>query len=133
MFDAGSVAQWGRLRWQGENGAGAIALRTRSGNSLRPDPTWSDWSDAYATPARRSPARTRAFCSIEAELSGSGVTLENVSAAYLPQNNPPVVQVGDGADHGDAGHAAREGRVNRQRRHHALQRHRDRHRAMPRR
>ena len=44
VFDAGSVAQWGRLRWQGENGAGAITLRTRSGNSIRPDPTWSDWS-----------------------------------------------------------------------------------------
>ena len=32
------------------------------------------------------------FLQYKAELSGSGVTLENVSAAYLPQNNPPVVK-----------------------------------------
>jgi hypothetical protein len=93
VFDAGSVAQWGKLRWQGENGAGAIALRTRSGNSLRPDPTWSDWSgplrDGSGTQIASPNAR---FLQYEAELSGTGVTLENISAAYLPQNNPPVVR-----------------------------------------
>jgi hypothetical protein len=32
------------------------------------------------------------YLQFEAELSGAGATLENVSAAYLPQNNPPVVR-----------------------------------------
>lgn len=91
VFDAGSVAQWGKLRWQGENGAGAIALRTRSGNSLRPDPTWSDWSTPMQAGAQIQSPNAR-FLQYRAELSGSGVTLENVSAAYLPQNNPPVVR-----------------------------------------
>ena len=89
-FDAGGVAQWGKLRWQGE---GAIVLKTRSGNSLRPDSTWSDWSpplrDGSGAPITSPNAR---FLQYQAELSGSGVTLENVSAAYLPQNNPPTVK-----------------------------------------
>jgi hypothetical protein len=91
VFDAGSVAQWGKLRWQGEKGAGDIALRTRSGNSLRPDATWSDWSEPLRAGAQ-IPSPNARFLQYEAELSGTGVTLENVIAAYLPQNNPPIVR-----------------------------------------
>lgn len=91
VFDAGSVAQWGKLRWQGEPGAGAIVFRTRSGNSQRPDSTWSDWSPAMPDGAQISSPNAR-FLQYEAMLSGTGVTLDNVSVAYLPQNNPPVVR-----------------------------------------
>jgi hypothetical protein len=98
VFDAGSVAQWGRLKWQGEKGAGAIAMRTRSGNSIRPDSTWSDWSepmiDPKATDLNNAQIKSpnARFLQYEAALSGTGATIENVSAAYLPQNNPPVVR-----------------------------------------
>jgi hypothetical protein len=92
VFDAGSVAQWGRLRWQGENGAGKIAMRTRSGNSIRPDATWSDWSEPLTSPDGTAIASPNArFLQYKAELTGSGAVVENVSAAYLPQNNPPAV------------------------------------------
>jgi WD40 repeat protein len=91
VFDAGSAAQWGKLRWQGENGAGTIALKTRSGNSLRPDSTWSAWSGPL-TPGAQITSPNARFLQYEAELSGTGVSLENVSAAYLPQNNPPIVK-----------------------------------------
>jgi hypothetical protein len=91
VFDAGSVAQWGKLRWQGDKGAGDIALRTRSGNSLRPDDTWSDWSEPLRAGAQ-IPSPNARFLQYEAALSGTGVTLENVIAAYLPQNNPPIVR-----------------------------------------
>lgn len=91
VFDAGSVAQWGKLRWQAENGAGSITMRTRSGNSARPDSTWSDWSPPMSQGAQ-IPSPNARFLQYEASLSGSGVTLENVSAAYLPQNNPPVIK-----------------------------------------
>lgn len=93
VFDAGSVAQWGRLRWQGDNGAGTIAMRTRSGNSIRPDSTWSDWSELLTDPDNAQIKSPNArFLQYEADLSGTGATIENVSAAYLPQNNPPVVR-----------------------------------------
>ncbi len=92
VFDAGSVAQWGRLRWQGQNGAGKIAMRTRSGNSIRPDATWSDWSDAVTDPnGAQIKSPNARFLQYQAELTGSGAVVENVSAAYLPQNNPPAV------------------------------------------
>src|ERR1019366_4169123 len=93
VFDAGSVARWGRLRWQAENGAGSIAFRTRTGNSLRPDPTWSDWSDPLSDAAGAQIKSPNArYLQYEAKLSGTGVTLENVTAAWLPQNNPPTVR-----------------------------------------
>jgi len=93
VFDAGSVARWGKLRWQGENGAGAVAMRTRSGNSIRPDPTWSDWSEPLGNAAGVQITSPNArFLQYQAELSGTGAMVENVTAAYLPQNNPPVVR-----------------------------------------
>jgi hypothetical protein len=93
VFDAGSVARWGKLRWQGENGAGSVAFRTRSGNSIRPDSTWSDWSDPVSIAAGAPIASPNArFLQFKAELAGTGASIDNVSAAYLPQNNPPVVR-----------------------------------------
>ncbi len=90
VFDAGSVAQWGRLKWRG---AGTVAMRTRSGNSLRPDATWSDWS-AAVTDAGGSQITSPAarFLQFSASLSGPKTDIEYVTAAYLPQNNPPVVR-----------------------------------------
>jgi hypothetical protein len=88
VFDAGSVAKWGRLRWSGSG----VAIATRSGNSLRPDGSWSDWSaalpDASGTQVASPNAR---FLQFKAVLGG-GAFLDNLSAAYLPQNNPPVVK-----------------------------------------
>ena len=94
VFDAGGVAQWGKLRWQGfsANG-GSIAFRTRSGNSLRPDATWSDWSQPLTNESGAQIASPNArYLQYEAKLSGVGVRVDNVTAAWLPQNNPPIVR-----------------------------------------
>ncbi|HKD05792.1 MAG TPA: hypothetical protein VKB79_07815 [Bryobacteraceae bacterium] len=93
VFDAGGIARWGKLRWQGENGAGSVTFRTRSGNSLRPDTTWSDWSAPVREASGVQIASPNArYLQFEAELSGTGAVIDNVSAAYLPQNNPPIVR-----------------------------------------
>ena len=84
VFDAGSVSKWGKLRW---SGAGTLAFRTRSGNSVRPDRTWSDWSAVVSTIASPN-AR---YLQVEARLSGTGAEIENINASYLPQNNPPAI------------------------------------------
>ena len=90
VFDAGSVAQWGRFRWQG---AGGVTVRTRSGNSQHPDNTWSEWSGPLRDAAgSRIPSANARFVQYQAELTGAGATIENISAAYLPQNNPPAVR-----------------------------------------
>jgi sugar lactone lactonase YvrE len=93
VFDAGSIARWGKLRWQGDNGAGSVALRTRSGNSLRPDNTWSDWSAPLTDRAgAQIPSPNARYLQFNAEISGTGPVIDSVSAAYLPQNNPPTVR-----------------------------------------
>ncbi len=87
VFDAGSVSKWGKLRWQGE---GSLTFRARSGNSIRPDNTWSDWS-ASLNNAAQIPSPNARYLQLEAKLTGPAATIENISAAYLPQNNPPAV------------------------------------------
>jgi sugar lactone lactonase YvrE len=97
VHDAGSVARWGQLSWRGERKAGAeLRFRTRSGNSARPDKTWSDWSEPL-TVSRGSAIQSpnARFVQWKAEFrgdSGASPVLTAVNLAYLPQNNPPVVR-----------------------------------------
>ncbi len=91
VHDSGSVARWGRISWRST--AGKVQLATRSGNSTRPDKTWSDWSEPL-TDARDSliPSPNARYIQWRASLEGTGAAVENVSLAYLPQNNPPVIR-----------------------------------------
>jgi sugar lactone lactonase YvrE len=93
--DAKLVASWGRIWWRG---AGPIELQTRSGNSERPDSTWSDWSVAYTDAKGSQVASPKArFIQWRAVLRGAGVTrrsdpqLDDVSVAYLARNVAPEV------------------------------------------
>lgn len=94
--DAGSVARWGSLSWRVEEARGCrVAFRTRSGNSARPDRTWSEWSepltDSEGSPIGSPNAR---YIQWKAALAGSGgrtAAVESVTLAYLPQNTPPNV------------------------------------------
>jgi hypothetical protein len=95
VYDAGSIARWGHIHWTGDPAGGNIALRTRSGNSLRPDSTWSDWSPVVNSPDEQMGSPNARYVQWRAELTRSGAnspSLENVSIAYLPQNSPPVVK-----------------------------------------
>jgi hypothetical protein len=91
VHDSGSVARWGRISWR--SAGGKVQLSTRSGNSARPDKTWSDWSDPL-TDAQDSLIRSpnARYIQWRASLQGPGAAIENVSLAYLPQNNPPVIR-----------------------------------------
>jgi hypothetical protein len=94
VHDSSTVARWGRLAWRGD--AKGIAFKTRSGNSLRPDATWSDWSAALTDPERASITSPNArYIQWRAEFSGTGSgapSLDSVTIAYLPQNTPPNVR-----------------------------------------
>jgi len=93
--DAKLVASWGRIWWRG---TGPIELQTRSGNSERPDTTWSDWSAAYndaggsqvASPKARF-IQWRAVLRAAARSGATEPRLEDVSLAYLPRNVAPEV------------------------------------------
>ncbi|PKM99725.1 MAG: hypothetical protein CVU78_04835, partial [Elusimicrobia bacterium HGW-Elusimicrobia-2] len=48
IVDAGDIVEWGLIEWQSQTPFGTtISLCTRTGNTLLPDTTWSDWSPLY--------------------------------------------------------------------------------------
>ncbi|MDX2181608.1 MAG: hypothetical protein SFV18_18585 [Bryobacteraceae bacterium] len=87
VHDAGSIARWGRLEW---HGVGAVKMWTRSGNSARPDKTWSDWSVPLTAPSGIASPNAR-FAQWKVELA-PGAELDSVALAYRPQNNGPAVK-----------------------------------------
>jgi len=95
VHDAGRVARWGRLSWRTGSTGGAVALQTRSGNSARPDKTWSEWSaeltDNGGSPITSENARYIQWRARFRGDSGATPVLENVRLAYLPQNVAPKV------------------------------------------
>ncbi|MBV8728928.1 MAG: hypothetical protein JO336_03875 [Acidobacteriia bacterium] len=97
VHDAGTAARWGSLMWRADLPAGCgVHFRTRSGNSAKPDRTWSDWSEPLTNSNGSKIASPNArYIQWKAELRGSnGATpaLAGVSLAYLPQNSPPVIK-----------------------------------------
>jgi hypothetical protein len=91
VHDAGTVARWGRLHWRADGGK--LVFRTRSGNSSRPDKTWSDWQEAPVTGIISSPNARYIQWKVELAMSGASTpALDSVTVAYLPQNSPPVVR-----------------------------------------
>lgn len=93
--DAKLASSWGRIWWRGQ---GAIELQTRSGNSDKPDSTWSDWSAGYTDAGGSQITSPKArFIQWRAVLRGGAVgratqpQLEDVSLAYLPRNVAPEI------------------------------------------
>ena len=90
--DAKFVASWGRVWWRGR---GQVELQTRTGNTERPDMTWSDWSAPYRDPSGAGVSSPRArFIQWRAVLQPAGGTdprVEFVSVSYLPRNVAPEV------------------------------------------
>jgi uncharacterized repeat protein (TIGR01451 family) len=52
VFNAKSLAAWDKLKWNENtsNNAVDIMIKTRTGNTLFPDESWSEWSDKYQDP-----------------------------------------------------------------------------------
>jgi hypothetical protein len=91
VHDAGTVARWGRITWR--DASNGIAFKTRSGNSARPDATWSDWSAPITDLSRSAVTSPNArYIQWRAELSGAAASIDSVTIAYLPQNTPPIVR-----------------------------------------
>jgi len=97
VHDSGTASRWGSVSWHADVPAScALIFRTRSGNSARPDRTWSDWSGSLtdSSGARITSPNAR-YIQWKVEMAGAaGATplLNSVTLAYLPQNSPPVVK-----------------------------------------
>ncbi len=90
--DARFVASWGRISWRGR---GAVELQTRTGNTERPDMTWSDWSAPYrddkGTAITSPRARFIQWRAVLKSSPGGDARVEDVSLAYLPRNVAPEI------------------------------------------
>lgn len=91
VHDSTSVARWGHLQWHGA-GTG-VEFETRTGDSARPDSTWSGWArpvhnatgELISSPVARF-IQWRAMWP-----AGDAARIDLVSVPYLPQNTAPVV------------------------------------------
>ena len=100
VLDAKIVSSWGKIFWHNSNtGVPDIELSTRTGNTGKPDGSWSDWSPSYTasgqqiTSPRAHYLQWRAtFKNTSGNELGSGVgMLGSVQIAYLQQNLRPRV------------------------------------------
>ena len=74
VHDSGTASRWGSLSWRADVPAGcALVFRTRSGNSARPDRTWSDWSEPLTDAAGSRIASPNArYIQWKVEMAGAG-------------------------------------------------------------
>ena len=100
VLDAKTVASWGKIFWRPSGSGSGLEISTRSGNTEKPDSTWSEWSSAYTTAAGQQISSPRArYLQWRATLKrGAGDaasdSLERLQIAYLQQNlRPQVVSI----------------------------------------
>ncbi|MEO0079821.1 MAG: hypothetical protein ABIK44_03995, partial [candidate division WOR-3 bacterium] len=91
-FDCGNPARFGRLDYRADVPEGTgLAFDTRSGNSSRPDSTWSDWEPVTgrinSPPARFIQWRVR----LTTLFPNITPKLEGVDIFYEPANLAPVI------------------------------------------
>ncbi len=94
--DTQLISKWGIISWKGTTPAGtSLQFYTRSGNSARPDSTWSDWSEAYShADGEQISSPSARFIQWKAVLKGSpnaSPSIDSVSIAYLSQNIRPEI------------------------------------------
>lgn len=88
-LDAEFRARWGKLDWRGR---GALSFQTRSGNTQKPDKSWSAWSAPLTRPGP-IPSPASRFLQIRSRLGSEADTaIYAVLAYYLPQNQRATVQ-----------------------------------------
>ncbi|MBS1257515.1 MAG: hypothetical protein MAG551_00559 [Candidatus Scalindua arabica] len=97
VHDTTYISSWGCISWKEKKPSQtSILLSTRSGNNKKPDNTWSDWTREYqqngekiqSPPARFIQYRT----TLTTDNSKATPALDDVSIAYLPQNQSPIVR-----------------------------------------
>jgi len=97
VHNAGLPSQWGRINWEAQTPAGTdIYFRTRSGNTSRPDTTWSRWSAPYRGRAgEKISSPIRQYFQWQAVLSSENPNLsprlEKVTLSYLRRNQAPRI------------------------------------------
>ncbi len=95
--DTKFVSHWGVLAWRGEVPPGTrIDFFSRSGNSDRPDQTWSDWAGPYqdssGSPIKNPAARYIQWKAVFHSTGAASPTLDDATVSYLNQNLAPQIR-----------------------------------------
>ncbi|MEJ7860634.1 MAG: hypothetical protein WKF90_03240 [Pyrinomonadaceae bacterium] len=105
ILNAKSSTAWGRIWWRS---SGSVILQTRSGNTEKPNETWSHWSANYTdqkgaqiSSPKAKYLQWRAILNRETLGSGttlatnlttnSGIFVDDVQISYLPGNIAPEI------------------------------------------
>lgn len=90
VLDAKGTATWGRIWWRS---SGNTTIQTRTGNTEKPDETWSSWSTALSDPRGSQIASPKArYFQWRAVLKGPGqASLSEVNVAFVARNIAPEI------------------------------------------
>ena len=88
ILNAKSTATWGRIWWRS---SGSVVLQTRSGNTEKPNETWSDWSAVYEDSNGAQVQSPKANFLRWRAILKSSATLSEVNVAYLASNIAPEI------------------------------------------
>ncbi|MDZ7292323.1 MAG: hypothetical protein ONB44_17295 [candidate division KSB1 bacterium] len=94
VIDAGVPSQWGAINWL-QSGDGQVRFFTRSGNTGKPDKTWSAWA-AVQGPASGGTINSplARFLQWKLEMAGNGKSsamVKRIQVSYLQKNVAPEV------------------------------------------
>jgi len=110
IIDANVPAQWGAVNWL-QSGEGQVRLFTRSGNTGKPDKTWSEWA-AVPGPATGGSITSplARFLQWKLELAGGKISavVKRVQVSYLQKNVAPEIMAISIYNPGDAFPEAKE-------------------------
>lgn len=88
VLDAKSTAAWGRIWW---SATGPVSIQTRSGNTERPNETWSAWSAASSDPNGVAVTSPKSRYFQWRAVVRSGGTLGEVRVSFAGRNIAPEV------------------------------------------
>jgi hypothetical protein len=88
VLDAKATASWGRIWWRS---SGGVQIETRSGNTQKPDETWSAWAPAGANSQIASPKSRYLQWRAILKNGPAAARLSEVSVAFQPRNIAPEV------------------------------------------
>jgi sugar lactone lactonase YvrE len=98
VFDAQFVARFGNVRY---SGTGALTVQTRTGNTAKPDKTWSAWTPVAATGTNgvgRVASPEARYVQVRVGF-GKATTLRDLTVYFHPQNQRPrVTEISVGED-----------------------------------
>ncbi|MFH1550910.1 MAG: hypothetical protein ABIH04_10170 [Planctomycetota bacterium] len=89
VLDAGTTVQrWGTLKWESD---GELIFQTRSGDTEKPDSTWSDWSEEIKESSSAIKSPHARFIQFRVTWAHPEASLKNVDLSYVTRNIRPVI------------------------------------------